>query len=79
MGKQARDFGAEYQAGRFVPDYHGLGYCVMRKGPDDCGRRILMDGSVSKTCGEMNQVRKYHTLAEALAVADALNAQQVTA
>lgn len=78
MGKQ-RDFGAEYEQGLWVPDYHGLGYCVLRKGPDNCGRRILEDGSVSETCGEMNRVRKYDTIADAMAAADALNAQQVTA
>lgn len=80
MGKQAqRDFGAEYDSGLWVPDYHGLGYCVMRRGPDGSGRRILKDGSVSKTCGEMNQVRRYATLAEAMSASDALNAQKAAA
>lgn len=83
MGKQERDFGVEYDQGRWVPDYYGLGFCVMRKGVSDDPRcstqRILKDGSVSEGCGDVNRVRKHETLAEALKVADALNAQAVTA
>jgi len=83
MDKQARDFGAEYNQGRWVPDYFGLGFCVMRKGPSNdpryCQQRILKDGSVSNGCGDVNRTRKHATLAEATAAADALNAQQAAA
>lgn len=83
MEQQTRDFGNEYLQGRWVPDYYGLGFCVMRKGanndPRYCTQRVLQDGSVSEGCGDVNRVRKHETLEQALEVADALNAQQASA